>query len=123
MHAYPVQAPYAHARITALQTDEALEIPGVVRVLTADDVPGTNDSGTKHDEPLFPTDEVMYYGQAVCWVLGETWEAARLGAAAVRLECEPLPSLITLTEAIAADSFHGSRPTMVRGDVAAGFSA
>jgi xanthine dehydrogenase large subunit len=37
-------------------------------VLTADDVPGVNDAGTKHDEPLFPS-EVMFHGHAVCWVL------------------------------------------------------
>ena len=43
----------------------------MVKVLTADDVPGLNDAGEKHDEPLFP-DEVMFYGHAVCWVLGET---------------------------------------------------
>ena len=67
-------------------------MPGVVRVLTAADVPGVNDAGVKHDEPLFP-DEVMFYGHAVCWVLGETLEAARLGAAAVEVEYEPLPSL------------------------------
>ena len=47
----------------------AYEVPGVVRVLTAEDVPGVNDSGIKHDEPLFPS-EVMFYGHAVCWVLG-----------------------------------------------------
>ena len=57
--------------------------PGVVRVLTEADVPGINDAGIKHDEPLFP-DEVMYYGHAVCWVLGETLEAARRGALAGR---------------------------------------
>ena len=72
------------------------EVPGVVRVLTADDVPGVNDAGVKHDEPLFPT-EVMFYGHAVCWVLGETLEAARLGAAAVEVDYEPLPSLVTIT--------------------------
>ena len=83
LHAYPVQAPHAHARITRLDTAPALAVPGVVRVLTADDVPGVNDAGIKHDEPLFP-DEVMFYGHAVCWVLGETLEAARLGAAGRR---------------------------------------
>ena len=46
-------------------------VPGVVRVLTAADVPGVNDAGVKHDEPLFP-DEVMFHGHAVCWVLAET---------------------------------------------------
>ena len=55
----------------------------MVQVLTAADVPGVNDAGVKHDEPLFPS-EIMFYGHAVCWVLGETLEAARLGAAASR---------------------------------------
>jgi xanthine dehydrogenase large subunit len=117
LHAWPVQAPHAHARVDALRTEGAKAIPGVVRVLTAADVPGTNDAGTKEDEPLFPA-EVMYYGHAVCWVLGETLEAARLGAAAVEVEYEVLPSLLTLTEAIAAGSFQGHQPTLSRGDAA-----
>ncbi|MGC5616665.1 xanthine dehydrogenase molybdopterin binding subunit [Georgenia sp. Z1491] len=115
LHAWPVQAPHAHARITSLRPEPAYDVPGVVRVLTADDVPGTNDAGTKADEPLFPP-EVMHHGHAVCWVLGETLEAARLGAEAVEVDYEPLPSTLSLTEAIATESFQGSRPTIVRGD-------
>ena len=50
-----MQTPHAHARITRLDVDPAYAVPGVVKVLTADDVPGVNDAGEKHDEPLFPT--------------------------------------------------------------------
>src|ERR1700683_4359085 len=82
LHAWPVQAPHAHARLTGLRIAAAYAVRGVVRVLTANDVPGVNDAGEKHDEPLFPS-EVMFHGHAVCWVLGETLEAARQGAAAV----------------------------------------
>ncbi len=116
VHAYPVQAPHAHARITGLRTDPALAVPGVLRVLTAADVPGVNDAGVKNDEPLFP-DEVMFHGHAVCWVLAETVEAARLGAAAVEVDYEALPSLLTLREAIEAESFQGGQPQLARGDV------
>ena len=122
LHAWPVQAAAAKARITRLDTRPAYDVPGVVRVLTADDVPGTNDAGVKHDEPLFP-DEVRFHGHAVCWVLGETLEAARLGAAAVVLELEPLPALVTLAEAIAAEEFQGAQPTISRGDLDAGIAA
>jgi xanthine dehydrogenase large subunit len=115
LHAWPVQAPYAHARILAMRTEPALNVPGVVRVLTASDVPGVNDAGVKHDEPLFPT-EVMFHGHAVCWVLGESVEAARLGAEAVVVEYEPLPSLLTLTEAMNVGSFQGIQPTLARGE-------
>ncbi|KRE56365.1 xanthine dehydrogenase molybdopterin binding subunit [Phycicoccus sp. Soil748] len=120
LHAHPVQAPHAHARVTRLDVTPALAVPGVVRVLTADDVPGVNDAGVKHDEPLFPS-EVMFYGHSVCWVLGETLEAARLGSLAVEVDYEPLPSLVTVTEAIAAQSFQGGQPTMERGQVDAAF--
>ena len=47
-------------------------------------------------------------GTRSCWVLGETLEAARLGAEAVEVEYEPLPSLVTVREAIAAESFQGA---------------
>ena len=117
LHAWPVQASHTHALVTSLRTAPAYEVPGVVRVLTAEDVPGVNDAGVKHDEPLFPT-EVMFHGHAVCWVLGETQEAARLGAAAVEVDYEPLPSLVTVEEAIAAESFQGTPRHLSRGDAA-----
>jgi xanthine dehydrogenase large subunit len=121
LHAHPVQVPHAHARVTAMRTIPALAVPGVARVLTAADVPGVNDAGVKHDEPLLP-DEIMFYGHAVCWVLGETPEAARLGAAAVEVDAEPLPSLVTVTEAIAAGSFQGAMQRVTRGDADAGLA-
>lgn len=121
LHAWPVQAPHARATVTALRTDPAYAVDGVVRVLTAADVPGVNDAGVKHDEPLFPT-EVMYVGHAVCWVLGETLEAARLGASAVEVDYDPHPAIVTVREAIAAESFQGAQPRLERGDVAAGFA-
>jgi xanthine dehydrogenase large subunit len=121
LHAWPVQAPHAHARVTGLRTEPALAVPGVVRVLTAEDVPGVNDAGVKHDEPLFPA-EVMFFGHAVCWVLGETLEAARLGALAVEVDYEALPALVTVREAIEASSFQGGQPRLLRGDIEAGFA-
>ncbi|MBY8863024.1 xanthine dehydrogenase molybdopterin binding subunit [Nocardia sp. CA2R105] len=121
LHAYPVQVMCAHARVSSLRTAPALAVPGVVRVLTAEDVPGINDAGVKHDEPLFPT-EVMFYGHPVCWVLGETLEAARLGAAAVEVGIEPLPALITIADAIEAGSFQGAQPQIRCGDIDTGFA-
>ena len=121
LHAWPLQAPHAHALITTMDVTPAYDVPGVVKVLTAADVPGVNDAGIKHDEPLFPT-EVMFYGHAVCYVLGETEDAARLGAEAIVVEYEPLPSLMTIPEAIAAESYQGAQRTVSRGDVAAGLA-
>lgn len=114
--AWPVQSANAHARVS-VDVAGAYRVPGVVHVLTAHDVPGLNDAGVKGDEPLFPS-EAMYHGHALVWVLGETPEAARLGAAAVTVDYEPMPSLIAVTEAIAAESYQGASRTVLRGDTA-----
>ena len=119
--AWPVQSTSAHARVS-LDVSGAYEVPGVVRVLTADDVPGLNDAGIRNDEPLFPS-EAMFYGHALVWVLGETTEAARLGAERVQVEYDELPSLITVRDAIEAGSFMGTPRTVARGDAAAGLAA
>ena len=121
VHCWPKQSVHAHAKITELNTEPAMAVPGVLRVLTAADVPGVNDAGVKHDEPLFP-DEVCFYGHAVCWVVGETLEAARLGAEAVEVSYEVLPSLVTVPEAIAAESYQGAQRTVARGDAKAAMS-
>ena len=121
LHAWPLQAPYAHATITRMDVEPAYAVPGVVRVLTAADVPGVNDAGVKHDEPLFP-EEVMFYGHAVCWVLGETEDAARNGAEAIDVDYQSLPSLITVQDAIEAESFQGNQRTVSRGDADAGLT-
>ena len=119
LHAWPVTAPHAHARVTGLDARPALEEPGVLTTLTASDVPGEGDTGpSRHDEPLFPT-EVMFHRQPVAWVLGETLEAAQRGAARVRVEYEPLPAILTIQQAIDAGSFLTDAFRLSRGDVSA----
>ena len=115
--AWPVLAPHAHALVKSLDISPALSQSGVVTVLTAADVPGEGDSGSnRHDEPLFPA-EVMYHHQPVVWVLGETLEAARLGAERVLVEYEPLPAILTIEDAIAAGSFLSGPFKLADGDV------
>jgi xanthine dehydrogenase large subunit len=111
LHAWPVTSPHAHARVLRISTN------GVPNVLTAADVPGENDTGsTQHDEPLFP-DEVMYHQQPVAWVLADTLEAARAGAAAVRVEYEPLPAILTIEDALDAESFLAPPLRIAHGDI------
>ena len=64
----------------------------------------------------------MFYGHAVCWVIAENLEAARMGAEAVEVDYEPAPALITLEEAIEAGSFQGHERTISRGDADAGLA-
>jgi xanthine dehydrogenase large subunit len=117
LHAWPVLAPHAHALVKRLDVSPALSQAGVVTVLTEADVPGEGNTGSnRHDEPLFPT-EVMYHHQPVAWVLGETLEDARLGAERVRAEYEPLPAILTIEDAIAAQSFLSGPFRLADGEV------
>jgi xanthine dehydrogenase large subunit len=114
---YPVTAPHAKARILSIDVSVALAVEGCVTVLTASDVPGRNNTGViVADEPLFPTDEVSYWGQAVVWTVGVTEAAARQAAAQVVVEYEPLEPVLTIEAAIATQSFHTRTQTMGRGE-------
>jgi len=104
---WPVQAPHARARILALDVSAARGMPGVRDVLTPAEIPGVNDTGPiLHDEPLIPSDEVSYFGQAVAWIVAESEAQARAAAGAVAVEYEPLPALLDLRDAIEAKAFH-----------------
>jgi xanthine dehydrogenase large subunit len=114
---YPVQSPHTRAKIIKIDVSDAYEVDGVVTVITVDDIPGENDTGTIiHDEVLLPNNEVSYWGQAIVWVGGETEEAARLGAKKVIVEYEILEPILTIQDAIAADSFHNQPLVISRGD-------
>jgi xanthine dehydrogenase large subunit len=115
LHAWPVMAPHAHAKVGEIDPSGAYAVEGVVRVLTREDVVGENDTGAaRRDEPLFP-EVVVYHGQAVCWVLAESIDAAKLGAAAVKVDYEELSPVIGIEAAIAADSFHTDPMVIHRG--------
>ncbi|MBK7143844.1 MAG: xanthine dehydrogenase molybdopterin binding subunit [Xanthomonadales bacterium] len=121
---YPVQAPHAHARILAIDTDAARVMPGVHAVLTAADVPGTNDLGPiVHDEPVMPTDRVSFHGQAVAWVVADSEAQAMAAARRVKVDYEALPALLDVHAAIAAGSFHLPPARVERGDVIAALAA
>lgn len=123
LHSWPVQSPHAHARVRSISIAPALEVPGVVGVLTSSDVPGENDIGpVRRDEPLFP-EVAQHHGQAVAWVLAESEEAARDGATRVVVDWEPLEPVLGIDAAIAAESFLTDRLSITRGDPEAALAA
>jgi xanthine dehydrogenase molybdopterin binding subunit/xanthine dehydrogenase small subunit len=117
LHAWPVMSPYAHATLESLDLSPALEEAGVVTTLHSADVPGEGNCGaTRHDEPLF-SDQVLYHCQPVAWILAESLEAARRGAARVIARYVDLPPILTIEDAIAHNSFHSGPHRLARGDV------
>jgi xanthine dehydrogenase large subunit len=123
LHAWPVMAPHAHAKVLALDASAALKHAGVVTVLTGEDVPGEGDSGSsRRDEPLFPT-EVLYHQQPVAWVLAENLAAAKSAASRVAVRYEALPAIVTMPQAIEQRSFHSDPAHLRRGDAGGAIAA
>jgi xanthine dehydrogenase large subunit len=114
---WPICSKHAHARITRRDATVASKMPGVVAVLLAEDIPGGNNVGvSRHDEPLFAEDLVQYHGQMIGVVIGESVAACREAAAKVEVDYEPLPPVLTIASAIAANSYHTDPHVLKRGD-------
>ena len=110
-------SPHAHAKIKAMDLTAVRSAPGVICVLGAEDIPGTNDiSPFKGDDPLFAENLVEYAGQSLFAVAAETLEQARAAAELAEIDYEVMPALITVDQAMAADSLLEPPYSMVRGD-------
>jgi xanthine dehydrogenase D subunit len=81
-----------HAFILDIRTDKAKAVPGVIAVITHDDVPGLNAFGIVNpDQPVFCGERVRYVGDAVAAVAAETKEAAERALALIEVDYEPIP--------------------------------
>ncbi len=117
---WPVMAPHARARIKRRDATKARQAPGIAAVLLAEDIPGQNNTGpVRHDEPLLATEEVLFHGQIIAFVVGDSIRACRAAAALVEVEYEPLPAVLGIKEAVAQVSYHTDPHVLRRGDCAA----
>ncbi|MEP3017139.1 MAG: aerobic carbon-monoxide dehydrogenase large subunit [Tateyamaria sp.] len=102
-----VRSPYAHARITSINTEAALKVPGVLAVLTADDLRplGLHWMPTLAGDKqmVLADDKVLFQGQEVAYVVAEDRYAASDGMEAVEVEYEELPVLVNPHEALKSD--------------------
>ena len=120
LHAYLGVSNVAHARLLGLDLSAVRAAPGVVGVLTAADVPGVNDISPTglNDEPVFPTDEIQFYGQPLFAVIAETRDAARRAAELAEVAHEVLPHALDPIAAQQAGYPHVTAPLKLeRGDV------
>ncbi|WP_097461984.1 xanthine dehydrogenase molybdopterin binding subunit [Mangrovitalea sediminis] len=110
----------AHAHILSMDLDAVRAHPGVVDIICATDVPGQLDIG-----PVFPGDPMLangvveFVGQPIFAVAATSLRAAREAVRLARIDYEPLPAVLDIEAAMAADSFVRPLHRQVRGDVAA----
>ncbi len=111
-----LRSPYAHARLVKLDITPALAMAGVRSVLTQDDVVGEPRFGQEEqDQPVFCDDIAQYWGEPVAVVAAEDEETARLAAAAIVVEWEPLTPVVDPVTA-AEDGFLFREMKVRRGD-------
>ncbi|OZB13295.1 MAG: xanthine dehydrogenase molybdopterin binding subunit, partial [Rhodobacterales bacterium 34-62-10] len=115
----------ARGRITGIDLAEARTAPGVVMVLTAGDLPFANDvSPSAHDEPLLAIDTVHYVGQPIFAVVADSHRAARHAARLGRITYAEDAPILTIEEALAANSRFEDGPRIyAKGDAAAAIAA
>lgn len=121
LHMRVVRSPHFHARVVGIDTRKALEVPGVLRVLTAADIPGQNSiEGYSKDEtvlvPVGGTAKMV--GDPVALVIATTPDAAQAGAEAVEVAYDPLPVILDSEQALAPDAV----PIHADGNVLSTFS-
>ncbi|HEX4216452.1 MAG TPA: xanthine dehydrogenase family protein molybdopterin-binding subunit [Candidatus Dormibacteraeota bacterium] len=104
LHARPVLSPYAHANILSIDATKARAVPGVVAVLTDQDLPTRNRPLASRNSAVLARERVVYQGQPVVLVVGETEEAATDGAALVEIDYEPLEAIVDPEKAMQDDS-------------------
>lgn len=124
LHAAPVLSPVAHGRLNGVDASAALAMPGVHAVVLAADIPGDPVLASfAHDEPVLAQGTVQFAGQVVALVVADSVMAARHAARAVKLDITPLPAVLTIEDAMAANSFVLPPVTVARGDAAAALAA
>ena len=133
LHARMVWSQNPHAEVLSINTTRAEAYPGVVRVLTAEDVPENSYGINYPDQSVFVAvgDKVRSVADRIAMVIAETPQAAKEACALVEAQYKPLPVLSDPREAMKdeanlvhperGDSNVIDRIQIKRGDIQRGF--
>ncbi len=126
LHAYVGLSQVARGRLVGLDLEAVRGAPGVVAVVTRDDIAGHADIG-----PVFPGDplivgigeEVEFHGQVLFAVAATNYAAARRAARLANVDIEPLPALLGIEDGLTAQAFVRPSHTQLRGDATAAIAS
>jgi CO/xanthine dehydrogenase Mo-binding subunit len=91
-----VLAGIPHAIIRKIDTSKAKKVPGVVAILTAENISGKNQVGVViHDQPLLAEKKVRYTGDCVALIAAESKECAEEASHLIKIEYEELPGVFS----------------------------
>jgi xanthine dehydrogenase large subunit len=121
LYAALILSPVAHGELIGDGIDRAaiLKEHGVVAVYTAKDIPGENNCGPiVHDDPFLAVGKVEFLGQAVAVVVAREMLYAREAAHKAKVQVRELPAILTIDEAMQANSFVMPPKGITRGNAA-----
>jgi len=104
LYAHLVLSPYAHARIVSVDKSEAEAVPGVVAVLTAEDLVTRDKVIASRNSAILAKGEALWCGQPVVAVVAESPALAQDAAELIFVDYEPLEAIIDMEEAIKPDA-------------------
>ncbi len=126
LYAALITSPIAHGELVGEGIDRAALMAehGVVAVYTARDIPGENNCGPIiHDDPFLANKEVLFVGQPVAVVVAREMLYAREVAKKAKVLVKPLPAIVTIEQALQAQSFVIPTKSKVVGDAPAAIAA
>ncbi|WP_439106936.1 xanthine dehydrogenase molybdopterin binding subunit [Congregibacter sp.] len=126
LHAYVGLSTIAHGVVSSMSLAAVRKAPGVVDVITRDDVPGVIDIG-----PVFPGDPLLvgldntveFHGQVLFAVAATSYAAARRAVQLAKIEYTHLPACLSIEEGLEAESFVRPPHYQRRGDVKQGLAS
>ena len=95
-----LRSPYPHASIKSIDTSKALKLPGVVAILTPDEVQGLRFGKRLIDEPVLAWDKALYIGDKIAAVAAETEDIAESALSLIEVEYEELPAAMTMDDSM-----------------------
>ncbi|MEH2624331.1 xanthine dehydrogenase YagR molybdenum-binding subunit [Bradyrhizobium sp. AZCC 1719] len=132
VHGYVVESTIPKGRIVRIDTSGALEVDGVIDVLTHRNRPQMPDKDDAYKDEVAPEkgspyrplydDMILFSGQPLALVLAEDWETARVAASLVKVEYEKAPHITDL-HAERANAFAIDKPEKPRGDAEKAFAS
>ena len=102
-----VRAEYPRARVLAIHAEEAIALPGVVAVITAEDIPGNNKVGhlVKDWDTMIAVGSITHYlGDAICLVVAENQETLDKAKSLVKVDYEVLEPVRSVEESMAENA-------------------
>ncbi|MCP4185064.1 MAG: xanthine dehydrogenase molybdopterin binding subunit [Hyphomicrobiales bacterium] len=120
LHLAPGLSDIAKGRLISIDLDAVRAAPGVVAVLSAEDIPGRNDCSPGFGgDPIFAEEEIKFHGQVIFAVVAETRDQARRASRLAKIEIDSQKPNVHVEDGLKSGETVLDDYTFIRGDAPA----